>query len=94
VTAAVITVPESLDWVTFSDQDDGPCDGRCRIRCPRQAVALVIWDAPCGCGPNPQRACISHRDEFAGLAAGKWRGWFRCAWCEGQMHLLRIEPLR
>jgi hypothetical protein len=88
-----VIAPESLDWVTFSEDDREPCDGRFDVPCALEAIALAFWEMPCECGPNPQRCCVRHRDAFLALAARN-SGRFRCRCCEARIFLLRMEPLR
>lgn len=89
---AITEAPESLDWVTFSDDDDGPCEATAAA-CPNEAVARAWFDAPCECCPNPQRLCAHHRDRTAAKAR-LMDGLFTCRWCAGFVMLLRIEPIR
>jgi hypothetical protein len=83
---------ESLDWVTFSGEEDELCEPM-KEDCPNQAVALVFWDAQCDHPPNPQRACTAHRDRTAAKAE-RLHGRFTCPRCKAPAFLLRIEPIR
>lgn len=82
--------PDSLDWVTFTEEDES-CDIGRIDPCLLEAVARAYWQA-CSCIPNPMRLCVAHRDAVAGAASEY--AWFRCVLCTCRVLLLRIEPIR
>lgn len=87
-----VITEESLDWVTFSDDEAGDCEAT-RTDCPLEAVVRAVFVAYCKCCPNPQRLCAEHGDRTAANAQVK-DGWFSCSRCGGPIFLLRIEPIR
>jgi allophanate hydrolase subunit 1 len=84
--------PESLEWVTFSEEEDEPCEAQ-RIACANQAVAAAIWRRLCECVPGTQRLCVTHRDRTISNSR-LMSGLFCCRFCGAHMWLLRMEPIR
>jgi hypothetical protein len=92
----VITeAPESLDWVTFSEEDDETCEARGRT-CGLEAVVIAYYARQCRCFPSQQRLCAAHRDRTIASAQLSWpqTGVFYCRACGRLLRLLRIEPIR
>jgi hypothetical protein len=86
-----VTVVETLDWVTFSD-DDEPCDAQ-DGHCTAEAVAVAIWDVTCKCAKPESRLCVPHRDYVlqGSLVAD---GSFLCRTCGAFAQFIRMEPIR
>jgi hypothetical protein len=86
-----VTTAESLDWVTFSDEDSESCDAL--APCSAEAVVLVIWRPACPCAKEVSRLCAAHRDYvLAGSMVAN--GNFRCMSCGKFVKFVRLEPIR
>lgn len=81
-----------LGWVTFTTEDPR---SRCAIPnpdCPREAVALAVFDDVCLHTPREVPVCAGHRDEI--LDAFRDVAAVPCAVCGHGVRLARMEPIR
>lgn len=88
-----VIAPDTLDWVTFSTEESGPCQVDCPGGCAREAVARAYWDQPCLCSPDTTDLCVMHRDELL-EEARVWGPDYECCTCWVSVVLLRIVPIR
>lgn len=81
-----VIAPDSLDWVTFSSEEDELCEAR-SMPCGRQAAAVAIWQTVSPRCPERQPLCLEHADLALRRSAGYGQWFCGC-------RLLRIEPIR
>lgn len=78
----------SLDWVTFSEEDESHVCERRSFDCPNEAVMRAFLRYRCGCGPRTQDICLECAAQYEKHPIGCYLHFTEI------IDIIRIVPIR
>lgn len=90
-----VAIDTSLDWVTFSDEEQAkPCARKPPTDpCPLEAVFRIFFEIRCTHPERDMDVCLPHKDEVVAKLNDP-EGQVVCLRCGARITLLRVEPIR